>query len=91
MKREYLERCALIFGLLCASDELDGSRWCRNERAKAICPKDRLLVIRLEDGMSREKVCPLLGLPHPSHTTPKGNLPQDLEALMEGLTAPRHT
>jgi hypothetical protein len=52
-------------------------------------PKERLLVIRLEDGLGWEQICPFLEMPIPEEEYPRGNEPEKFKALLKGYMAPR--
>lgn len=45
---------------------------------RTLVPKDRLLVVRLEDGLGWEQICPFLGHEVPANTRyPRGNDPKE--------------
>ncbi|KAF7596688.1 hypothetical protein BBP40_000611 [Aspergillus hancockii] len=56
---------------------------------KEMVPKDRLLVVRLEDGLGWEQVCPFLDLPIPGEKYPRGNDPDKFHLIVEELLGPR--
>lgn len=56
--------------------------------AKRIIPKDQLRVIRLEDGLGWEQICPFLDLPVPDEPYPRGNEPAVFKAIMEDYMGP---
>ncbi|KAI0108866.1 hypothetical protein GGR51DRAFT_513390 [Nemania sp. FL0031] len=57
--------------------------------AKAKAPKDRLLVVRLEDGFGWEQICPFLGHPIPETRYPRGNAPQEFKKMGDEILVPR--
>ncbi|KAH7014238.1 uncharacterized protein B0I36DRAFT_48850 [Microdochium trichocladiopsis] len=59
-----------------------------SKTAKALAPKDRLLVCRLEDGFGWEQICPFLGKDIPAERYPRGNAPEEFKALFGKVTAP---
>ncbi|KAH1402463.1 hypothetical protein KXV95_008423 [Aspergillus fumigatus] len=50
---------------------------------KNTVPKDRLLVIKLEDGLGWEQICPFLGVPIPEEKYPRGNDADNFKGLVE--------
>lgn len=56
---------------------------------KKTIPADRLCIIRLEDGLDWEQICPFLGVPIPKEEYPRGNEPEKFKALMMGWISPR--
>ncbi|KAJ2902857.1 hypothetical protein MKZ38_000051 [Zalerion maritima] len=48
-----------------------------NANAVKITPKPNLLVVRLEDGLGWEEVCPFLGIDIPKEPYPRGNVPNE--------------
>ncbi|GES57833.1 hypothetical protein ATEIFO6365_0002076800 [Aspergillus terreus] len=58
------------------------------QTVKQILPKDRTLVIRLEDGLGWEQICPFLGVPIPKEDYPKPNDPKMFEEISETLLRP---
>ncbi|KAF9882899.1 hypothetical protein FE257_004913 [Aspergillus nanangensis] len=57
--------------------------------AKEILPKDRLQVIKLEDGLGWEQICPFLELPIPEQPYPRGNEPDKFEKIIIDYLQPR--
>lgn len=58
-----------------------------NTLVQQLVPKDRLLVVRLEDGLGWEEICPFLGHRTPSTPYPRGNDPKDFSKMMQGWLA----
>lgn len=58
------------------------------EFVKKTLPKDRLLAVKLEDGLGWEQICPFLGLPIPDMQYPRGNEPGEFQAIVEGWMRP---
>lgn len=58
------------------------------ESVKKILPKDRLLAVKLEDGLGWEQICPFLDLPIPDEEYPRGNEPGEFQAIVEGWMKP---
>ncbi|KAB8231648.1 uncharacterized protein BDW43DRAFT_320670 [Aspergillus alliaceus] len=56
---------------------------------KAALPKDRLLVITLEDGLDWEQICPFLDVPIPKEKYPRGNEPDKFHRIIEDYVGPR--
>lgn len=54
-----------------------------NALVQQLVPKDRLLVVRLENGLGWEEICPFLGHKMPSIPYPRGNNPQDFVKMMQ--------
>lgn len=52
-----------------------------NERALKLIPKDKLLVVNLEDGLGWEEICPFLGHEIPDVPYPRTNNPQMFKAI----------
>lgn len=50
-------------------------------------PKDRLLVVSLEDGLDWKEICPFLGHDIPHTRYPRGNEPKEFVKLMNGWIA----
>ncbi|KAI0402825.1 hypothetical protein F4802DRAFT_599638 [Xylaria palmicola] len=59
------------------------------EKAKALTPKDRLLVARLENGFGWEQICPFLGHPIPDTRYPRGNAPEQFQKMADEILVPR--
>lgn len=51
-------------------------------------PRDRLLVVNLEDGLGWEQVCPFLEMPIPDEKYPRGNTPEEFRAIVNSIMAP---
>ncbi|KAI0466190.1 hypothetical protein F4859DRAFT_498566 [Xylaria cf. heliscus] len=60
-----------------------------SEKAKALTPKDRLLVAKLEDGFGWEQICPFLGHPIPKTRYPRGNAPEQFKKMGDEILVPR--
>ena len=58
-----------------------------NALVRQLVPRDRLLVVRLEDGLGWEEICPFLGHGIPSTPYPRGNDPKDFGKMVEGWLA----
>jgi len=56
--------------------------------AKATIPADRLRVIRLEDGLGWDDICPFLGVPVPDVDYPGRNEPEKFQGLVEAFIKP---
>jgi hypothetical protein len=50
---------------------------------KNTVPKERLLVIKLEDGLGWEQICPFLDMPIPEEKYPRGNEVDKFQGLVE--------
>lgn len=50
-----------------------------------ITPPERLLVIKLEDGLGWEQICPFIGDEIPSIPYPRGNEPKDFKLLANSM------
>ncbi|KAI6086739.1 hypothetical protein F4821DRAFT_124710 [Hypoxylon rubiginosum] len=59
-----------------------------NKKAKAVIPKERLLVVKLEDGFGWEQICPFLGHDIPSTPYPRGNAPAEFAQLGKQILGP---
>ncbi|KAI1318219.1 hypothetical protein F5Y16DRAFT_392159 [Xylariaceae sp. FL0255] len=59
-----------------------------NAKAKALVPKDRLLVCKLEDGFGWEQICPFLGHPIPEQRYPRGNAPEEFKRMAAEVLEP---
>ncbi|KAB8263007.1 P-loop containing nucleoside triphosphate hydrolase protein [Aspergillus pseudonomiae] len=57
--------------------------------AKSTLPKDRTLLIKLEEGLGWEQICPFLDLPIPDEKYPRGNEPEKFRILIENYLKPR--
>ncbi|KAL4890256.1 P-loop containing nucleoside triphosphate hydrolase protein [Aspergillus ambiguus] len=67
---------------------------CRNyvdyiQTVKNTLPKDRLLVVKLEEGLGWEQICPFLELPIPEQKYPRGNDPETFQKIVEDWLQPR--
>ncbi|KAF4178952.1 hypothetical protein CNMCM8927_002002 [Aspergillus lentulus] len=51
---------------------------------KNTVPKERLLVVKLEDGLGWEQICPFLDVPIPEEKYPRGNDVDNFKAMAEG-------
>ncbi|GIK07270.1 hypothetical protein Aspvir_002928 [Aspergillus viridinutans] len=56
---------------------------------KNTVPKERLLVVKLEDGLGWEQICPFLGVPIPEEEYPRGNDVENFKALAQGYLKER--
>ncbi|PWY84009.1 hypothetical protein BO83DRAFT_374403 [Aspergillus eucalypticola CBS 122712] len=56
---------------------------------KETLPKDRLLVVRLEDGLGWEEICPFLDVPTPEEKYPRGNEPDKFHKIIEDYLEPK--
>ncbi|KAI0861280.1 hypothetical protein F4860DRAFT_503395 [Xylaria cubensis] len=83
----------VYYGKTCDDAEgIEGSRRDTvdlSEKAKALVPKDRLLVARLEDGFGWEQICPFLGHPIPATRYPRGNAPEEFKKMGDEVLVPR--
>lgn len=61
---------------------------CSIQTVKQILPKERTLVVRLEDGLGWEQICPFLGVPIPKEDYPKPNDPKMFEEISKTLLKP---
>ncbi|KAI1368235.1 hypothetical protein F5Y08DRAFT_279762 [Xylaria arbuscula] len=59
------------------------------KKVKALSPRGRLLVAKLEDGFGWEQLCPFLGAPIPKTRYPRGNAPQEFQRLANEVLMPR--
>ncbi|KAI0020808.1 P-loop containing nucleoside triphosphate hydrolase protein [Xylariomycetidae sp. FL0641] len=59
-----------------------------NERVRALVPPDRLLVVRLEDGLGWEQICPFLGVDVPAVPYPRKNDTRQFQANLTSIFAP---
>ncbi|KJK63919.1 Tubulin C-terminal domain protein [Aspergillus parasiticus SU-1] len=56
---------------------------------KDTLPKDRLLVVKLEEGLGWEQICPFLDLPIPEEKYPRGNDPDMFHRIVADYMEPR--
>ncbi|KAI0405837.1 hypothetical protein F4802DRAFT_596798 [Xylaria palmicola] len=56
-----------------------------NARAKKLVPADRLLVVKLEDGLGWEQICPFLGVDRPTVPYPRMNDTKQFQAQSEKM------
>ncbi|QMW26966.1 hypothetical protein G4B84_002255 [Aspergillus flavus NRRL3357] len=56
---------------------------------KGTLPKDRLLVVKLEEGLGWEQICPFLDLPIPEEKYPRGNEPDKFHRIVADYMEPR--
>ncbi|KAB8215972.1 hypothetical protein BDV33DRAFT_227295 [Aspergillus novoparasiticus] len=56
---------------------------------KDTLPKDRLLVVKLEEGLGWEQICPFLDLPIPEEKYPRGNEPDTFHRIVADYMEPR--
>ena len=52
--------------------------------AVKLAPSDRLLIVKLEDGLGWGQICPFLGHEIPKEPYPRGNDPEEFGKLVEG-------
>ncbi|KAJ5174863.1 uncharacterized protein N7482_000740 [Penicillium canariense] len=57
--------------------------------AKETIPAERLHIIKLENGVDWEDICPFLGVPIPDEEYPTPNDPENFKALVNGFLKPR--
>lgn len=62
--------------------------YCSIKQVKETIPADRLCLIRLEDGLGWEQICPFLDKPIPKEPYPEPNDPKMFEAIVEELVNP---
>ncbi|KAH8891102.1 hypothetical protein GQ53DRAFT_648852 [Thozetella sp. PMI_491] len=60
-----------------------------NQMIKTVVPKERLLVIKLEDGLGWEQICPFLGTAIPDADYPGKNDPAEFEAQLKAFVEPK--
>ncbi|KAI5925159.1 P-loop containing nucleoside triphosphate hydrolase protein [Camillea tinctor] len=58
-----------------------------NALVKKLVPPERLLVVKLEDGLGWEEICPFLGHEAPETRYPRGNDPKEFGKLLRGYVA----
>ncbi|KAL3482160.1 hypothetical protein BJX99DRAFT_252873 [Aspergillus californicus] len=56
---------------------------------KKIVPKERLLVLKLEDGFGWDEICPFLEIPIPEEAYPRGNEQEAFKGAAKGFLKPR--
>ncbi|KAE8374384.1 hypothetical protein BDV26DRAFT_270104 [Aspergillus bertholletiae] len=56
---------------------------------KKTIPQERLLVVKLEDGLGWEQICPFLDQPIPKEKYPRGNEPDTFHKIVGGYLEPR--
>ncbi|KAE8356070.1 hypothetical protein BDV28DRAFT_7362 [Aspergillus coremiiformis] len=56
---------------------------------KEVLPKERLLVVKLEEGLGWDQICPFLDVPIPEETYPRGNEPDKFHMLVADYLEPR--
>lgn len=61
---------------------------CSIKTVKETIPADRLCLIRLEDGLSWEQICPFLDKPIPKEPYPEPNDPKMFKAMVGELMNP---
>ncbi|KAE8368004.1 hypothetical protein BDV27DRAFT_142384 [Aspergillus caelatus] len=59
------------------------------QSAKSMLPKETHLLIKLEEGLGWEQICPFLDLPNPDEKYPRGNEPEKFQKLLEDTLKPR--
>jgi hypothetical protein len=55
---------------------------------KKLVPAHQLLVLKLEDGLTWEQICPFLGVSIPDLPYPRTNHSEQFKIMTEGITAP---
>lgn len=55
---------------------------------KKYVPPERLLRVRLEDGLGWEQVCPFLGVDIPAARYPRGNDPDEFAKIAQAVLKP---
>ncbi|KAI1500169.1 hypothetical protein F5X99DRAFT_387227 [Biscogniauxia marginata] len=58
-------------------------------KAKAMVPREQLLVAKLEDGFGWEEICPFLGNEIPAVRYPKGNAPAEFKKIGDDIFGPK--
>ncbi|KAI0025902.1 P-loop containing nucleoside triphosphate hydrolase protein [Xylariomycetidae sp. FL0641] len=58
------------------------------EAVKRATPPERLLTVRLEDGLGWEQICPFLGVPVPAEPYPRGNDPEEFAQIVQDHARP---
>ncbi|KAI1484878.1 hypothetical protein F5X96DRAFT_683262 [Biscogniauxia mediterranea] len=58
-----------------------------NALVQKLVPPEKLLVVRLEDGLGWEEICPFLGHEIPETRYPRGNDPKEFGKLLRGYVA----
>ncbi|KAJ5310638.1 uncharacterized protein N7443_003099 [Penicillium atrosanguineum] len=61
------------------------------EMVKRTVPADRILHIKLENGLGWEQICPFLGVPFPKEDYPDRNQPERFQAIAQDFLQPRIT
>lgn len=56
---------------------------------KKTIPAERMCVIKLEDGLDWDKICPFLGVPVPDAEYPARNEPEKFQALVQEFLKPK--
>lgn len=56
-----------------------------NETVMRVTPPERLLAVKLEDGLGWEQICPFIGDKVPDAPYPRGNEPKNFELLANGM------
>jgi hypothetical protein len=56
-----------------------------NATALSLVPPEELCVVKLEDGLGWEQICPFLGHKIPAEPYPRGNDPNEFGKLVEGF------
>ncbi|GKZ35039.1 hypothetical protein AbraIFM66950_005479 [Aspergillus brasiliensis] len=59
------------------------------QEVKKTLPKDRLLVVKLEDGLGWDEICPFLDVPIPEEKYPRGNEPDKFHKIIEDYLGPK--
>jgi hypothetical protein len=63
--------------------------WHSNQEVREKLPKDKRLIVKLEDGLGWDEICPFLNKPIPDVKYPRGNAPAEFKALGDRIVAPR--
>jgi hypothetical protein len=56
-----------------------------NQMAMNLVPPEKLLVVKLEDGLGWEQICPFLGVDIPREPYPHANDPKEFEKMVHGF------
>lgn len=58
-----------------------------NELVRSLVPKEKLLEIKLEDGLGWDQICPFLGDEIPEVPYPRANDPKEFKKTIQGVLA----
>ena len=59
-----------------------------NEKARSLVPKDRMIEIKLEDGLGWEQICPFLEKEIPNEPYPRANNAAEFKELTTSIIGP---